>query len=1411
MSTLDTTLSGSVVGVIRHPTADFTVDAQFPIVGSVIRLDGRNSSDPTGNPLYYTWSFLSVPIGSQVGVEGFRTLELETDSQSPIVVTFSPDLVGEYVLALKVSNGTYESDFVTNTLSVRAIMVPHGRGLVPDGKFLWSYIRDVYSQVENTEWFDTLWSALIQICGSEMIKLYQTDYNKSIRDIQERYQRRWLKYEPRLEINQNDASFFFDDQQVGTSASTKRLGVTGAAIVLSSDQFIVVEGAVLPAVAGKDLEVVYSKSPANKGHYTIQNVNTSRNGYRITSPFVPDPNGERVLHNAVFSFAPGDTVWTLVDKPPHDYPLAAAESGSVIDQLADLYAGIRGSEGSGSVAIGDVIVYLAGPNAGLYRILDKSGTYFTVDKQATAASDATIKADIYHPVGIKVQQEDVTTGGTFVVPYNGGTGDMSKLAPGRLVVAGGRAYTIVRSQVDRSQSSPITVVTANTKDVPTDVVGMSWRAPHTLSSLSQNFEELGVCIGDNLLFDLAVPDTEISIEVPAQVVGVDRYKLAFVLTDEPVVPGEIAKIPNSTYTEIADALNIQGVVEGLDGSISFTGTAGDIYSLINSPSFKNLYFNVELTPFSTITVAGLSFNVRPKAIIRNRMLPLDTDIVSIPLLQEYIKQPNYVKKDDGSFVIVRDDVEHVIPREPAYLGENVDYIIDDAVAFDGKLTFQTGYNVIDADTADFYDRNIAPGDIVSIIAPFSLAGDFLVESVTGIHKVKLTRPVPAYLNQVGSWVTAKVRITRRRAGHFLRFVPDKFTALKPAPDRLWAEVTFFDNNQVIEDNFGLLVDVTREELEKISSSATYRQVVAGLMYALTRGSAVSKIESGVKILLGLPYAEHNGVIRSIEKDYRVAPDGTPILGRLLIEDIDANGSPLGTVRVYTYPIDLASDLSGVETNPKTGVEYTIGDTVSRPDPLAKGVKVTDYTTDPVTSGSLKALLQQFHSFKVRVNNNIFSTDELNLVSAFLRKISPSYVAYILSISNSQEDDVDVSDYHFVNIRAGNGAGFFADNISLGLPFALALDQTSPEGAPIAVFDDECFYELRRFGKDLVTTSGSFVCTTASGGLLNPKANESFDDPLCNTGDKILIFRGDNKGIYGISTITDTTATVTGAPGVGLRAGTFQTFAILRKVSSLRWTTASPISVTSGNSTLVFGKGLVTAGVKYGDWVIPSNTSLKRRFLVTSTPKNLGSGNFDTATVTPTPAATVTSNFLIVRPQVLESPWPTSFTVTGAGTNTITESTGYLRGLADVYDELLLSDGTTRVILDPANLYVSPTVSAGAHTVQLKKADRTAGPLNLNTLDLNNPADAVDMQLGPASATTATCHLTNTVDFPNPGPFEMGAKPGDFLILTGGTNGTVDVGYGAGVYPIVGVVTLHVTLSVALTASESLNWKLKRTR
>src|SRR6266700_1616762 len=135
---LNTVTVGSVVQERKIPTASTVGDPAFGVVGSVVKLDGRGSTDPTSNPLTYAWTFLSVPMGSKVGSEGFRNLD-----EVGGLVSFSPDIVGEYIIGLTVNNGVFDSAQVSTEISIRAIMVPHGRGIVPDGKFIWSYLRDV--------------------------------------------------------------------------------------------------------------------------------------------------------------------------------------------------------------------------------------------------------------------------------------------------------------------------------------------------------------------------------------------------------------------------------------------------------------------------------------------------------------------------------------------------------------------------------------------------------------------------------------------------------------------------------------------------------------------------------------------------------------------------------------------------------------------------------------------------------------------------------------------------------------------------------------------------------------------------------------------------------------------------------------------------------------------------------------------------------------------------------------------------------------------------------------------------------------------------------------------------------------------------------------------------------------------
>jgi len=75
MSRLLTFTSGTVVPQTKVPTAVVVQNPQFGVLGTVVKLDGRQSFDPNGLPITFDFEFASVPSGSKVQQEGFRQLE----------------------------------------------------------------------------------------------------------------------------------------------------------------------------------------------------------------------------------------------------------------------------------------------------------------------------------------------------------------------------------------------------------------------------------------------------------------------------------------------------------------------------------------------------------------------------------------------------------------------------------------------------------------------------------------------------------------------------------------------------------------------------------------------------------------------------------------------------------------------------------------------------------------------------------------------------------------------------------------------------------------------------------------------------------------------------------------------------------------------------------------------------------------------------------------------------------------------------------------------------------------------------------------------------------------------------------------------------------------------------------------
>ena len=87
---------------VAQAGADQTVSANLPA-----SVDGSASSDADGDPITYAWSFSATPGGSGAALD-------DATSATP---TFTPDIAGDYVLQLIVSDGTDDSTPATVTVS----------------------------------------------------------------------------------------------------------------------------------------------------------------------------------------------------------------------------------------------------------------------------------------------------------------------------------------------------------------------------------------------------------------------------------------------------------------------------------------------------------------------------------------------------------------------------------------------------------------------------------------------------------------------------------------------------------------------------------------------------------------------------------------------------------------------------------------------------------------------------------------------------------------------------------------------------------------------------------------------------------------------------------------------------------------------------------------------------------------------------------------------------------------------------------------------------------------------------------------------------------------------------------------------------------------------------------------------
>jgi hypothetical protein len=1232
-------------------TAIIVPNDQEVVVGSIVKLDGRSSFSQNGDITAWSWAFTQVPIGSQVASSGFTNLD-----EDGSVVSFNPDTTGTYKISLMVSDGTFVSYPTEAIVEVRVIIVPYHQGFIPDASFIWNYLSDFWTLVADRKRFETVWSAAIQVASSEMLKLYQYQFNKSIRDIQDIIQKRWINYSPALPIDKESTSFILADDTAGLHAST----------------------------------------------------------------FVLDPN----------------TSLPLVDQPSY-------------------------------------------------------------------ANEVTIP----------------TSDGSFVSTSYG-----LPTSIGRILKVGTRSYTFSRAF---NTSSSISIFFADRNVVPTGFLNKPWRFSSTIISSTTDFETQGVCPGDVLEVEITRTDLGLVSRFFAQIVSVDRNRMGLVLNLSDLVDGVAAKwMTSDIQITLASDLIVSGLATNSDGSLAYALDAGKIKDLLNSVKFRRQYFETVLTSNSLIDLGVFSIQARPVQVFRNKKVAVDGSVVSIPILQEYIKQPS-ISSVGGALSIVSDDgTTTSIARAPYLLSENLDYIIDNEAQITGLCNLTAGNPDIDLPLGDLIDRSIEVGDTIAITAGITTKV-YNIREVVDSTTLKID-PTP---NINGSLVS--YTITRRLPGKFIRFVDTAFTKTSPAPKRLWAEVTYFDNGQAIEDNFGVLVRVTRDDLNRAGSQIPYKSAVAGLMFALSNGPTIANLQLSGQILLGLPFAQTAGIIRDINPFFRVRNDGSPLFGRILIESVDNSGTPIGVTNIYLYPqgsqifdvatnkwVPLVPDFSGIAINPATGVEYQIGDFVAQFAVLSKGVQIQEYISTPdwvdklVAQGDIQSRLQKYHSFRILMNSDIIASADIDIVAQFIKQARAHYLRLLTTLLKSFDDTESITD----SLSFSRDVDFF-DSSDLGLPSAVSYDDADDNDSYLTV--DGTMYSLYHSGTDLVTTKDSSTVTSALGGLLNPRSLpfiENWDSHKVRPGDLLIVLTGVNAGDYPVLTVpSDTSMTVDlGTGNVKTLSG--QKFQIYRPIQNPIF--QGSVSVTNGSPTVSVSElggstagGIGAVGVAVGDILVFANLSVinstvSHRYTVIEvhpgvTPTVKLSANISEATGSYT--AWIVREKLIHSGVVSPAVNPYSGNL-GVFHGTCTSGTRYFN-FVDVTStfyndwlnialirpgDALTLNGITYVIMrfEPANRRVLVTPSlltneANAVVTVTLRADRGRSTV---AFDFNErlPADYLQLEMDASLSTGDNANTSNgSTDVTLTVNTFSGllTLPGDYLILRAGADSTRDVGYGQGVFPI----------------------------
>jgi len=1226
------------------PIAVVHPEELYSVIGSRIIIDGRQSYSPDNLDLTFSWAIESAPIGSTAASL------VPLDGQDPSVVVLRADVLGPYKITLRVSTGFRVSTTVTSTIYVQAIQTPSLSRIEPDGHIFFRTILDGFArQLEQQALLPIYWAGLKQLVAGDLLRLFQYEYAASIRNIQPWFQRRWIQFTPEFPII-SQGQVILGNHQAGSDAITQPSSIVVQGVILDATTFSLVAGSVSSASKGQRLDIF---SGPNTGTYYIEDILPNLSGVRVQAlnPF-PAPTSELLTTNTdLLTVLDSDTVsssgsnflTTVPPVAPGDY--VSIDSGTGIGAyrvISVLSATSLQLDRKFRTTAGSISFRVFPVRAGAYQTARRPFTDTVLIPQASADFNALGRSEVRGtgtlagPYEIIVEarhlfesaigkQITITTGpntGKKIVvaslnssatgyrisvalspPFSsvGYSIPVITGASDRLLVLGDRAYEIASATLDANHPptsagglGPVWAIKLATADAPANQRDLPWSIGSVFrSDTNIDFEELGVSPGDVLYFEVSRLDDSSKGLIPVGILGTRANKMSF--SWGRAADGSVLDVD---LLMLAEDLHIREAYRSaVTGEVVYSALAADILAELQSFGFQQSYWNLALRESSIITVRGFAFKVRISSVRRNSRLLVADDLVSIPVLYEFVSDVEGSTLEDGTHVYVgKDDVQVSMPRPPVELIEGTNFSIAGRRTLRGTSgSTLAGVDEIVVPGADLLRRGVTAGDVIELQTGPDV-GRYAILRVLAADRAQVLG-VNGNIPQTTSGALSFL-IDKRIDGRFLSMATP-FSPLTPAPKTLWAHTALYDNSAYIEANFGVKVGITKAQLDEFGTSqVSYLTAVRGLMYAWASNRSVLGLKTGAAIMAGMPVAEQRGVITSIEPGY------SSTLGRLIIAALTDSGQPLGFENAYFYTssADLSlPEFAGLASNPKTGRPYEVGDIVEQDAVLTNGIIIHDWISAPGWWGSgVAGELQKYHSWEILADAQQMDSRDLALVLQFALQARPAHTYPSAKLVRFLADTLT-----FTEDLAAEITVFLLDATALSLEAAHATDvyaaSTSLRKIGIPSSGMRTLFE----GRDLVTSAGSGVVTSARGGFVSSlttifppftAAITTQGVSLVRPGDVLLIMSGWNRGRYEVSSVdSDTQLTLIqvspGLPPVSpaiteMAAGTGQFFVVERPMKN---PIAEGVDLdTSGSTATSLNSNFVWDAVAVGDLLVISS-------------------------------------------------------------------------------------------------------------------------------------------------------------------------------------------------------------------------------